>query len=498
MQAESAFCIFAQGGRLQPLSGAIYFRKGYEYMKIKFLGAAREVTGSCYLIETGTVRFLVDCGMFQGGREAPTRNRKAFDFDPRALDFVLLTHAHIDHSGLLPRLTREGFNGAIYTTTATSQLLGIMLPDSAHIQEMDAIRAAQHHRKASARTKVALPVLYTLQDAGNCLRQLSPVAYDEWLTPHPDVRCCFRDAGHILGSAILEIQITEGGKTTKLVMSGDLGQPDRVILRDPTLIEDADILFIESTYGNRVHKDLPTTLEELVQVIEHTLNVKHGNVIVPAFAVGRTQEIIYHLYDLTRQGRLHDLDIFVDSPMATAVTQVTMQHIALFDDKAQHLANWRAEGRGLPNMRFIGSTEESIALNQVRSGAIIISASGMCDAGRIKHHLRHNLGNAANSVLITGFQAQGTLGRRLVDGAKQVSIFGEEISVHATIHTLGGFSAHADQEALLAWAGGFRRPPRQTFVVHGEVSAAISLSERLQTDFGWSVTVPEPGQVVDL
>ena len=467
-------------------------------MKVTFLGAASEVTGSCYLIETGAVRFLVDCGMFQGGREAPARNRKAFSFDPYALDFVLLTHAHIDHSGLLPRLAREGFSGAIHTTTATAQLLGIMLPDSAHIQEMDALRAARRRGKSSARTKATLPVLYTLQDAEKCLGQLSPVAYDEWLTPHPDIRCCFRDAGHILGSAILEIHITEGGKTTKLVMSGDLGQPDRVILRDPTLIEDADVLFIESTYGNRVHKDLPSTLEELTQVIKHTLNVKHGNVIIPAFAVGRTQEIIYHLYDLTRQGLLHDLDIFVDSPMATAVTEVTMRHMALFDEQAQHLAKWHAEGRGLPKMRFIGSTEESIALNQVRSGAIIISASGMCDAGRIRHHLRHNIGNASNSILITGFQAQGTLGRRLVDGAKQVSIFGEKISVHASIHTLGGFSAHADQKALLAWAGGFRQPPRQTFVVHGEASAAMTLSEHLHTELGWAVTVPEPGQIIDL
>lgn len=466
-------------------------------MKVTFLGAAREVTGSCYLIETGAVSFLVDCGMFQGGREALTRNRRPFGFDPNSLDFVLLTHAHIDHSGLLPRLTREGFNGNIHTTQATAELLGIMLPDSAHIQETDARRAARH-RKASERTAVALSVLYTLQDAEDCLKQLSPVAYDEWLTPHPDVRCCFRDAGHILGSAILEIQITEGDKTTKLVMSGDLGQPDRVILRDPTTIEEADVLFIESTYGNRVHKDMPTTLEELVQVIKHTLNVKHGNVIVPAFAVGRTQEILYHLNDLTRQGRLRDLNIFVDSPMATAVTQITMRHMALFDEEAMHLANWLAAGRGLPSLHFIGSTEESIALNQVRSGAIIISASGMCDAGRIQHHLLHNLGHAENSILITGFQAQGTLGRRLVDGAKQVSIFGQKISVRASIHTLGGFSAHADQAALLAWAGSFRRPPRQTFVVHGEESAALAFSNRLQTDYGWTVTVPEPGQVVDL
>ncbi len=465
-------------------------------MKVSFFGAAREVTGSCYLIETGTVRFLVDCGMFQGGREAPARNRRPFGFKPRALDFVLLTHAHIDHSGLLPRLTREGFNGPIHTTAATAELLGIMLPDSAHIQEVDARRAAKHRK--NARAKAPLSVLYTVQDAEKCLQQLSPVAYDEWLTPHPEVRCRFRDAGHILGSAILEIRITEGGKTTKLVMTGDLGQPDRPILRDPTLIEEADVLFIESTYGNRAHKNMPATLEEFVHVIEHTLHVKHGNVIIPAFAVGRTQEVIYHLHELTRAGRLHNLNIIVDSPMATAVTQLTMHYLALFDDEAKQLASWHAAGRGLPSLRFTGSTDESIALNQIRSGAIIISASGMCDAGRIKHHLRHNLGRAENSILITGFQAQGTLGRRLVDGAKRVSIYGHEIPVRASVHTLGGFSAHADQAALLAWTGGFKKPPRKTFVVHGEESAALAFAERLQEERGWVVTVPEPGQTVEL
>lgn len=466
-------------------------------MKVTFLGAAREVTGSCYLVETESARFLVDCGMFQGGREAPARNRRPFGFEPRALDFVLLTHAHIDHSGLLPRLTREGFNGPVYTTTATAELLGIMLPDSAHIQETDARRVVRR-RKVSARTSPALSLLYTVQDAEDCLQQLSPVAYDEWLTPHTSVSCRFRDAGHILGSAIIEIRVTEGGKTTTLVFSGDLGQPGRPILRDPTSIEEADVLFIESTYGNRAHKDQAATLDELVQVIEHTLHVKRGNVIVPAFAVGRTQEVIYHLHQLTRQGRLRDLDIFVDSPMASAVSRVTMKHVALFDEAAQRLADWHAAGNGLPSLRFVASTDESMALNRVRSGAIIISASGMCDAGRIKHHLRHNLGRAESSVLITGFQAQGTLGRRLVDGAKRVSIFGQEIPVHATIHTLGGFSAHADQPALLAWTASFRRPPRETFVVHGEESVALAFAERLRAERGWTVTVPEPGQSVRL
>ncbi len=466
-------------------------------MKVTFLGAAREVTGSCYLIETETARFMVDCGMFQGGREAPVRNRRPFGLDPRTLDFVLLTHAHIDHSGLLPKLVNEGFSGPIHATRATADLLGVMLPDSGHIHEIEAERALRK-RKSSKRVEVAATPLYTVQDAMNCLQQLSPLTYDEWLAPHPGIRCRFHDAGHILGSAIIEIQVTEGSRTTTLVFSGDLGQPGRPILRDPSVIAAADVLFIESTYGDRMHKDLPATLEELAQVIEHTLEPRRGNVIIPAFAVGRTQEIIYSLHQLTRQGRLRDLNIFVDSPMATAATRITMQHLALFDEEAHQLADWRAAGHSLPHLNFVGSVDESMALNRVRSGAIIISASGMCDAGRIKHHLRHNLGRSECSVMITGFQAQGTLGRRLVDGAKRVRILGEEITVRASIHTLGGFSAHADQQALLAWAGGFRQPPRQTFVVHGEETAAFALAHRLHTDKGWVVSVPEPRQSVIL
>jgi len=373
----------------------------------------------------------------------------------------------------------------------------VMLPDSGHIQEVEAARALRK-QKNSKRIGAAATPLYTVQDAMDCLQQLSPHAYDEWLVPHPGIRCRFHDAGHILGSAIIEIQVSEGSRTTTLVFSGDLGQPGRPILRDPSVIAAADVLFIESTYGDRMHKELPATLEELAGVIEHTLESRRGNVIIPAFAVGRTQEIIYSLHQLTRQERLRDLNIFVDSPMATAATRITMQHLALFDEEARRLADWRAAGGSLPYLKFVGSVDESMALNRIRSGAIIISASGMCDAGRIKHHLRHNLGRSECSVLITGFQAQGTLGRRLVDGARRVRLLGEEISVRASIHTLGGFSAHADQRALLNWADGFRQPPRQVFVVHGEETAALALAHRLQTDKGWTVSVPEPGQSVTL
>ncbi|WP_303905088.1 MBL fold metallo-hydrolase RNA specificity domain-containing protein [Thiohalomonas denitrificans] len=463
-------------------------------MNITFLGAAREVTGSCYLIESADTRFLVDCGMVQGGREAPARNRKPFAFDPKSIDFVLLTHAHIDHSGLLPKLTRAGYRGPIYTTAATADLLHVMLPDSAHIQESDAKRAERRARKTRGKDTTLAPI-YTMQDAQECLHQVHSIAYDQELTPHAGVRCRFRDAGHILGSAIIELWVTERSQTTKVVFSGDLGQPGRPILRDPTAIEEADILVIESTYGDRNHKDLATTREELIGLVEHTL--ERGNVIVPAFAVGRTQEVLYHLHRLTRDGRLNDLKIFVDSPMATEATRITRQHLDLFDDAAKELSTWHAEGKNLPYLRFTASVDESKALNQIRSGAIIISASGMCDAGRIKHHLRYNLPRHECSVLITGFQARGTLGRRLVDGAKRVRILGEDIPVRAGIYTVGGLSAHADRRALLSWAGSFRKPPARTFVVHGEETAALGLAEYLRAD-GWTVTVPEPGQNVML
>ncbi len=462
-------------------------------MHITFLGATREVTGSCFLVETAAVKFLVDCGMFQGGREATQRNRQPFAFDPKAIDFVLLTHAHIDHSGLLPRLTRAGFGGTIHTTAATVDLLHVMLPDSAHIQEMDALRAQR--RSGNARNPQAdTTPLYDLRDVEACLQQTQPHGYGREVQPHVDVRCRFRDAGHILGSAILEIWVSEGERITKLVFSGDLGQPGRVILRDPTLIGEADLLVIESTYGNREHKELAATKEELIEVVERTL--PRGNVIVPAFAVGRTQEVLYHLHQLSREERLRNLRIFVDSPMATAASRITMRHLDLFDEAATRLVGWQRQGRNLPYLNFVASVEESIALNQVRSGAIIISASGMCTAGRIKHHLRHNLGRPECSVLITGFQAQGTLGRRLVDGASQVRIFGQEVPVRASIHTVGGLSAHADRRALLAWTASFERPPAQTFVVHGEETAAQALATKLRERPGWEVTVPAAGQRV--
>lgn len=475
-------------------------------MNITFLGAAQEVTGSSYLVEADGVRFLVDCGMFQGGRETRAKNHRAFSFDPRGIDFVLLTHAHIDHSGLLPRLVALGFRGAIHATRATCDLLAVMLPDSAHIQEKEAEHENldRFHRGMARRGEGAGPAhreiapLYTVAQAQTSLKRLNPVDYDLEIAPHPAVRCIFRDAGHILGSAIVEVWVGEGRRRRKIVFSGDLGQPARPLVRDPTPILDADYLLVESTYANRDHKSMEATQDELVEAITDTIERKGGNVIVPAFAVGRTQELVYLLADLTRQGRLPKLSVFVDSPMATAATEITYKHMELLDDETHALLGRQGGAQYFRKLEFVEDVEESKALDRIRGGAVIISASGMCEAGRIKFHLRANLPRHESSVLITGFQAAGTFGRRLVDGARRVRLLGEDIPVRASLYTLGGLSAHADRSALLAWLGNFRDKPRRVFVVHGEDSVANGFADTLTERFGWDALAPQPGQRVTL
>lgn len=449
-------------------------------MKLTFLGAAGEVTGSSFLLEADGLRFLVDCGMFQGGRETDSKNYARFAFDPATLDFVLLTHAHIDHSGLLPRLVAAGFRGPIYATAATCDLLEVMLVDSAHIQEKE----VEWRQKANARG-AGKPPLYTVAEVTRTLHQLKPVAYDTALEPHPAVRCLFRDAGHIIGAAIIELWVREGAQTRKIVFSGDIGQPGRPLVRDPTAVTEADVLVVESTYGNRRHKSLDDTLAELEHAITDTLVRKKGNVIIPAFAVGRTQEIIYLLVDLYRQGRLPEMNIYVDSPMATRATEITAKHWALLDQDAATLLQWLKGGRGRPRIHFVQDLLESTNLQRIKHGAVIISASGMCNAGRIKHHLRHNLGRRDSSILIVGFQAAGTLGRRIVDGVKNVRIFGIPIPVRADIYTIGGLSAHADQDALLGWLSHFKRAPQRTFVVHGEPETAGIFATAIHDKLGW-------------
>lgn len=461
-------------------------------MRLTLLGAARQVTGSCFLFETDSVRFLVDCGMFQGLRSAVAQNHQPFAFDPATIDFVLLTHAHIDHSGLLPRLVAQGFRGPAWMTEATRDLLGVLLPDSAWLQQMEAERARRRGRRGIR------PALYTVEDAERTIRQCRSVAYDAPLEPAPGIRCRFRDAGHILGSAIIEIWLTGPGATRKIVVSGDLGQPGRPILRDPAAIDQADVLLVESTYGDRDHRSLAATLDEFIATTEDTLRVRGGNLIVPAFAVGRTQEVLYWFNVLSREGRMRPPRVYVDSPMATAVTRITANHLALFDQEARGLAAaGPAPGRE-PVVRFVGSVEESMALNRLQGGAVIIAASGMCEGGRIRHHLRHHLPNPKSTVMITGFQAQGTLGRQLVDGARRVRIHGHELRVRARIVTIGGFSAHADQHALLDWLGNFQRPPARTLLVHGEEGAQLVFRDRIHQRHGWVCAIPGQGEVLDL
>lgn len=456
-------------------------------MRLTFLGAAGEVTGSSYLIETDTVKFLVDCGMFQGGREADKKNRTVFAFDPKGIDFVLLTHAHIDHSGLLPRLSAWGFRGPVYCTTATADLLQVMLKDSAYIQEKETEwRNKSRHRSRSTQD---LAPLYTVTQAVMLLRQLHRVEYDQDVKPHRSIRCRFRDAGHILGSAIIELWVNTHAGPKKIVFSGDLGQPGHPVVRDPCFIEQADILLIESTYGNRLHRNLTETLNELVHVITVTLASQRGNVVIPAFTVGRTQDLLFLLIDLYRQGRLPSMDIYVDSPMARAATEITLKHIALLDQESSAALRWINDSAQKPRIHFVQAIEESMQLNH-RNGIIIISASGMCDAGRIKQHLKYNLNRPECSIVITGFQAQGTLGRRLVDGARQVRIYGEEIRVRAAIHTIGGLSAHADQADLIHWLKHFHAMPEKIFVTHGEPTNAAAFITAIEQQLNWQATAP--------
>jgi metallo-beta-lactamase family protein len=437
--------------------------------------------------------------MFQGGRTADELNRRFPHFDPEEIDFVLLTHAHIDHSGLLPRLAALGFKGSVHCTHATADLLGVLLPDSAFIQEKEAEWANYAKRKSRKQHKNELAPLYTVTQAKEVLKRLRGVGYDKEVQPHPRVRVRFRDAGHILGSAILEVLVEEGGKTRKLVFSGDLGMAGRPILNDPTPIDEADVLLVESTYGNRLHKSLPETVEELAHAVNDTLTRKKGNVIIPAFAVGRTQDLLYLLMDLVRQGRLpRNLAIFVDSPMAGAATAITLRHSELMDPESRDLLQWFRTSPDAPYLRVTEDVEDSMALNKIRQGAIIISASGMCDAGRIKHHLKFNLPRKECTVIIAGFQAEGTLGRRLVDGAKTVRIFREVIPVRADFYTLGGLSAHADRDALVNWLSRFRKPPGRTFVVHGEVETALGFAGLIREGMGWKVEVPEMGASYNL
>ena len=458
-------------------------------MKITFLGAAQTVTGSCYVIETGASRFAVDCGMFQGNSAIEERNFQTDNYRPDKLDFILLTHAHIDHSGLLPRMVKKGFKGSIYCTRPTADLAAIMLEDSAHIQEMDHEWKSRHDKRRGTTETAGSEPLYETEDALATAKLLCPVDFDAEISPAPGVKVRFRHAGHILGAAFLELSVTEGDKVTRLVFSGDLGRPGALLLPDAAMPETPDWLFVESTYGDRDHKGEADTLEELAEAVEYS-HARNEKVIIPVFAVERTQEILYSLLILKKQNRLPaGMPIYVDSPLASKATQVFMKYADHLRTPEFTIEDFKATPDGL--VRFTQSAQESQKLNTMEGPAIILSASGMCNAGRIRHHLKHNLWKEGVSIVFVGYQAMGTPGRKLVDGAKTLRLFGEDVAVAAKIFTINGFSAHAGQSQLLEWIGGMARPGMNIALVHGEPKAQQILAGLIKERFGITPRIPE-------
>ena len=462
-------------------------------MDIQFLGAAKIVTGSNYLIKMDKYNIIVDCGMFQGSNEKEELNFKEFDFEPSDIDYMILTHAHIDHSGRIPKLVKDGFRGKILSTKATYDLCKIMLIDSAKIQESD-VKWENKKRQRSGDT-LAEP-LYTMKDAEDSLKYFEPHYYNQTIILNEDITLKFRDAGHILGSAIVELWVTEEGATNKIVFSGDLGMPNRPIIKDPEFIDDADYLIMESTYGDKNHESFSYSTEKLIEIINETV-AKNGTVLIPSFAVGRTQELIYELnkyYEYDKDVEQHmKIPIYIDSPMAVNATEAFEMNSNSFDDEAKKLILSGDNPFNFGNLRYIRSQEESMALNKSNYPKVIISASGMATAGRIRHHLKHNLWGPNNSLVFVGYQAQGTLGRILLDGVKKVKLLGEEIEVNLSIYDLEGFSGHADQKTLLNFVDNFKRKPKKIFLTHGEEGPATVLAGLIKDRFNIDVIIPNLG-----
>ena len=450
------------------------------------LGATQTVTGSNFLLQTRSGKqFLLDCGLFQGPKKIERRNWSDWDFDPAEIEAVLLTHAHIDHSGRIPQLVKDGFTGRILTTHPTADLCRIMLLDSANIQEM---QAEWESRKKRRQGRPPVEPLYTVEDAEQAMEYFHPVQRDEILNLDQELQVRFRNAGHILGSSIVELWTQDQNEEMKVIFSGDLGQKEQLIVQDPQDILNTDYLFIESTYGDRNHRSFEESKEELLQAILYSVQAGE-KVLIPAFAVERTQEILYVLGEFHRQGRLPNIPVFLDSPLAIKATEIFRQNTKDYDQDARSLVSKGQDPFDLPNLTFTSSSQESMDLNSRPGPAVIIAGNGMCTAGRIVHHLKHNLWRKGCSVVIVGFQAAGTTGRRLVDGARQVKILGETITVNAKIYTIGGFSAHADQHDLVQWVGNFTSKPR-VFLIHGEESSSQALAEVLQSTYGLSVHIP--------
>lgn len=473
-------------------------------MKITFLGATKIVTGSNFLVEAAGKKFLVDCGLYQGKAELEEQNYREFDYNPAEIDFMLLTHAHIDHSGRIPKLYNDGFKGPIYAHKATCDLCQIMLPDSGHIQEME---AEWKNKKRIRKGQQTRGPLYTAEDALKCMEIFVPVKYDEIIQVSENIYVRFNDAGHMLGSSTIEIWAKEDGKETKAVFSGDLGNNDIPLLSEPTMIDNCDYLVMESTYGSRLHIRNDQKAELFLKIVSETID-NGGTVVIPSFAVGRTQEILYeinkikenrHDEEFLREYRtLMKVPVYVDSPLAISATQVFKENMDLFEDEVKEEIERGNNPLEFPGLKFTQTADESKALNESDEPSIIISASGMCDVGRIKHHLKHNIWNPKSTILFVGYQAPGTLGYEIVNGAKKVTIFGEEFAVNARIEYIEGYSGHADQEWLMNFVYSFYNKPKHIFLVHGEEESQEVLRNKILENTGIGVTIPEYGETYQL
>ena len=464
-------------------------------MKISFHGADRDVTGSCHLVECAGKRILIDCGMFQGGRELAEENSDAFGFDPESIDFVLLTHAHLDHCGRIPLLAKRGFTGEVITTSASVELARLVMLDSAGLQEEEARyqrrKARRRHDTYDYKHSNEIEPLYTTLDALNCLEYFRRRAsYNVPIQIAPGIRATFLDAGHILGSASIFLELEEDGHKHRLVFSGDLGYGGRAILRNPAPPPKVDTVVMETTYGNRLHKQLLPSIDELYDIVNETIG-RRGNVIIPTFALERTQEILYYLREGTNNHCIkYFTNVFLDSPMAISATQIFERHPECYDTQTLEVRHGGNDPFDFPGLHFTRETSESMAINMINGGAVIMAGSGMCTGGRIRHHLKHNIWNNRNSIVFVGFAARGTLARQIIDGAERVKIYGEEIQVKASIHTIGGFSAHADQSELLAWHKQ-TGDPKTTFLVHGEEKSMQIFANKLKNTH---VEMPEMHQ----
>lgn len=474
-------------------------------MKVTFCGATKTVTGSNFLVEGAGKKFLVDCGLYQGGAKDEIKNEEPFPYDINEIDFMLLTHAHIDHSGRIPKLYKEGYRNPIYATNATCDLCAIMLPDSGHIQETE---TEWKNRKRIRRGEEELVPIYDAETAAKSLELFKGEPYNQIIELDDDIHVRFNDAGHMLGSSTIEIWIRENGENKKIVFSGDLGNNDIPLLAEPTMIQDADFLVMESTYGNRLHIKNESKAETFINIVTDTIK-NGGTVVIPSFAVGRTQEILYELNkikdseddspEFERKYRLlMNTPVYVDSPLAISATEVFKENMNLFDEETQELIKRGDNPLEFPGLKFTQTVEESKALNESDESAIIISASGMCEVGRIKHHLKHNIWNPKNTILFVGYQAPGTLGRKIVDGAKTVKIFGEEVAVNARVEYIEGYSGHADQAGLLHFVDSFVKKPNHIFLVHGEEESQKVLRDKINENFDLPVSIPDYCESFDL